>query len=226
MPTPSWKQWKSSSGHRLSQIIRPATSALVSVPPSRGTSPAPNSGEDHGYRTALFLLCLLLLSVSTLGACAPVISRQLRDEAGIPVPFVDLLEHPDAYKGRVVILGGYILQTANKSDGTLITVLQASLDFQNKPKSRDLSQGRFLVHSDKFLDPEVYSTDRKLTVGGRVSGYRQQPLDSSTYRYPVIEAEQIHLWPREVAPIWPYSPYDYWHYPWYPYAYPLRPYPW
>ena len=76
-----------------------------------------------------------------------------------------------------------------------------------------------------FLDPEIYSKGRKLTVGGKVVGVRPQPLGNRLYRYPVIEAEELHLWPKKVSYARPYDPYPHcWHFPWH--YYPYSPYPW
>ncbi len=89
---------------------------------------------------------LLFLLLGGFTACSPAISKKVREEAGDAVPFEALLKQIDDYKGRVVIVGGYILETANETDGSRITVLQAPLDSQNRPKSSDLSEGRFMVY--------------------------------------------------------------------------------
>ena len=171
----------------------------------------------------LISFLLLLATVGGFSGCAPVLSKQLRQEAEPPIPFVELLQAPDTYKGRIVILGGYILETANDPDGSRLTILQAPLGSQNRPKSADLTKGRFLVVTKKFLDPEVYSKDRAITVGGKVEGSRQEPLGSRSYLYPVIEAQEIYLWPEKYKYARPYYPYFYdpWYYPWYdPWYYP------
>jgi outer membrane lipoprotein len=168
----------------------------------------------------VYILLFLLLGGFT--ACAPAISKKVRDEAGEPVPFEALLKQTDGYKGRVVIVGGYILETVNETDGSWITVLQAPLDSQNRPKSSDLSEGRFMVSSSEFLDPVVYSKERRITVGGKVIGSQERKLGNLTYVYPVIEAMEIHLWSKEGEYIGPYYPYyDPWYHPWYrrPYRY-------
>ena len=77
------------------------------------------------------------------------------------------------------------------TENCLCSLLQ--LDFQNRPHSRDKSRGRFLIRADKFMDPEIYKKDRKLTVGGRVAGDSEQPLGDHMYRYPVIEVEDLTL---------------------------------
>ena len=170
----------------------------------------------HRFGFSMLLVFLLWLPCGSLTGCAPAISRQFREQVKAPVPFEALLQEPEVYKGQKVILGGYILETVNEPDRSLLTILQAPLDHQNKPKSQDLSEGRFLVETDKFLDPEIYNKNRKVTVGGNVLEGRLQPLGSRAYRYPVIGAEELHLWSKEMRYIQPFDPYHYyWHYPWY-----------
>ena len=173
----------------------------------------------------LALLFFLLSGYSSLTACAPAISKQFREQATPPVSFSELLSDPNAYEGRKVILGGYILEVKNESDASLLTILQAPLDFQNRPHSRDKSRGRFLVRTDKFMDPEIYKKNRKLTVGGRVAGELEQPLGDRMYRYPVIEVEELYLLAEETRQYQVPDPYwGYWVYPWYPYSPSIRPY--
>jgi len=166
------------------------------------------------------LYVMLFFALGGFTGCAPALSKQLREEAGNPVPFEALLRRTDDYKGRIVIVGGYILETLNEPEGSWLTVLQSPLDSQNRPESSDLSQGRFLVWSTEFLDPVVYSKERRITVGGQVIGSQQRKLGSLTYQYPVVEAREIHLWAKEAEHIGPY--YDPWYYPWYRYPYPYR----
>jgi outer membrane lipoprotein len=178
---------------------------------------ASRSGKVGAILTGLILFLLLPLPGPRLQAFAAVLSQQLRDEAGIPVLFEDLLAFPQEYRGRVVILGGYILETQNEPGGSLLTVIQAPLDWREKPKSRDLSQGRFFVTTDRFLDPKVYLEGRRLTVGGRMVGVREQSVGGAIYRFPTIEAQELHLWPKKTHPVGPCYPfYDPWCDPWSP----------
>jgi outer membrane lipoprotein len=118
-------------------------------------------------------------------------------------------------------LGGYIVEVDNKPDETILTILQTPLDFLNEPKERDQSQGRFLIRSNRFLDPEIYRKDRKITVVGRVSGVEVRRLGERVYSYPIIESQALHLWP--IRSYWPYYPYSYYPYSWYPWSW-RRPY--
>jgi hypothetical protein len=50
-----------------------------------------------------------------------------------------------------------------------------------------------------------------------VAGVQTALVGKGVYQYPVIEAEELHLLPKEEPRArYPY-PY-YWHYPWYPYS--------
>jgi outer membrane lipoprotein len=171
----------------------------------------------------LCLACLAWLFLVSLSGCTHTFSKEFRQQVSAPIPFQELLEQAEVYKGERVILGGYVLEVSNERDGTFLKILQAPLDSQEKPKSRDLSEGRFLVRTQKFLDPEIYSQDRGVSIGGKVAGVQTQPLGKGTYRYPVIEAEELHLWPKQQ----PGARYDYPYY-WYPpwYFYPYHPHPW
>lgn len=146
--------------------------------------------------------------------------ENIRKEAQPAPPFPALLENPQKYMGMTVILGGYILQTKNFEKETRITVLQTPLDFQEKPKDTDASQGRFMFVYDGFLDPEIYAKDRIITVGGVVVGEITSDDPSITYNYPLIRASDIYLWPKKE---YYYSPYLYnpWFYGPYPYYYPF-----
>lgn len=178
-----------------------------------------------GIQKVALAVLVPFLVAGCLTGCATVPSRQFRAEA-IPTPFKALLKDTEAYKGQRVILGGYIIETINEPNRTLLVIVQAPLDFQNRPRSQDLSEGRFLVQTRDFLDPEVFSKDRKLTVGGTVQGTLSRQLGNTSYPYPLIESIELHLWSKEARYPRPYDPYyPYWHRPWRPYD-PFHPWWW
>jgi len=160
---------------------------------------------------------LLLFTVS----CS-VISRQIKEESLPPTSFRTLLQNINEYTGKTVILGGYVLETENKTDETIIRVLQAPLSFQDKPDSKDKTEGRFIVSYKGFLDPEVYSKDRRITVAGTIIGLQTEEIGSCPYACLKIESREIHIWPE-------YEYHDHFLYndPFYysPYYYPYRRYP-
>ena len=139
---------------------------------------------------------LFLLVLSTLSACAPAMSQKVRQEADQSLSFPVLANDPDAYKGKIVILGGVIAQTTAKPGQTELEIVQKPLDSSNMPETTDKSDGRFLVITDSFLDPLIYKKDRKITVAGEVVGSEVRKLNELDYRYPVIKSQEVKLWPE------------------------------
>ena len=155
-----------------------------------------------------------------ISSCS-VISQEIRQESVAPVHFKLLLQETDKYLGNTVILGGYILETQNFPDKSSIKVLQTPLGLGETPKSRDDSEGRFIISHKGFLDPEIYSKNRKVTVAGKIVGTVVEKVDHFNQSYLKIESREIHLWPKEEDYFKPY--YAPWYYPypyyWHPYPY-------
>ena len=158
-----------------------------------------------------------------LGSCS-VISQQIRTESIPPIQFKTLLLEKDKYMGNTVILGGYILETKNLADKSLIKVLQVPLGSGEKPQSKDLSEGRFIISQKGFLDPEIYNKDRKITVAGTITGAVVEKIDDYSQPYLKIKSREIYLWPKE-ADYYPAPYYDPWLYPYPYYGYRYRHYP-
>jgi outer membrane lipoprotein len=138
------------------------------------------------------LLFLLLLALSS---CAPAVSKQYQQEADQALSFPLLAADPEAYKGKIVILGGVIAQTTAKTGQTELEIVQKPLDSANAPETTDKSEGRFLVLAEQFLDPLIYRKDRRITVAGEVVGSEVRKLDELDYRYPVLKSLELKLWP-------------------------------
>jgi outer membrane lipoprotein len=147
-----------------------------------------------------------------LNACTPVISPQLMDQVDRSLTYSSLSRRPDEFTGKIVLLGGTIVQTVPKPGETEIEVVQKDLLSTGEPQLTDKSEGRFLVVVDRFLDPAIYRPERGLTVAGRVRGSMVRRIGEIDYRYPVVVALELHLWGEPLPP--PAYPY------YYPYAYP------
>ena len=144
-----------------------------------------------------------------------------------PPTFNELQKDSNLHEGRKVVLGGYILELRNELVVSILTILQAPLDFQNRPNLRDQSEGRFIARTKEFLEPEIYKKDRRVTVRGKVAGTLTQALGDRVYQYPLIEAEAFQLWTDETYYDWRWDRYWYgWGYPRYPLHRPMRPFRW
>lgn len=175
-----------------------------------------NRSNTHKITTILF--CAIIAGL--LAGCS-VVSRDIHRNAEEEVEFRSLKRNVEKHAGKTFILGGYILETRNLEDESRLLVLQTPLGLRDEPKDRDLSEGRFMVICDGFLDPAVYEKDRKITVAGELLGTEKTEINEYEYLLPAINCRQIHLWQehREIQ--------QYYHDPFYPWPgpyYPYRPY--
>ncbi|MFN3532962.1 MAG: Slp family lipoprotein [Candidatus Brocadia sp.] len=149
-------------------------------------------------------IALLLFTAS----CAPVISKQVRDQVRPDITFTEVRKDPERYKGQMILLSGIIVEAKNTREGTLLMVLQRPAGFHGKPKDVDETEGRFLALVSHYLDVAVFTKGRAVTIAGEVQGKRILPLDKTEYTYPLIHVKEIYLWPVEKSY---YSPYPSWH---------------
>lgn len=164
-------------------------------------------------KAALAFACLIFGAAG----CGGVISEAVRVDSVPILSFRDLRENPEPYRGKTVILGGELIETRNRPEGTTLLVLQRPLDSREKPALGDATGGRFKVRLSEYLDPVLFARGRKITVAGTVEGVETEKVGEAPYRYVLLESRELHLWPDGEAVMHPY-PYD----PWYPWWYEPR----
>lgn len=139
---------------------------------------------------------LLLLTFLMFCGCAHyAISENLREKA-VSLGLQEVSQNPEAYRGKIVIWGGEIMRTVSREDRTtLMEVLQKTLDSRGEPESgEEIPGGRFMVLTDKYLDPYIYKPGRKVTVAGEIVEVRTESKDAGSDRIPVLSAKEINLW--------------------------------
>ena len=163
---------------------------------------------------------LILLVFFSLFGCVHVISNKIKDQAVPELQLKQVSQNPDTFKGKTVIWGGEIVETVNQKDGiSLVTIFQRPLTYNDAPDLTSESEGRFIIKSEKYLDPYAYRKGRKLTVGGVILGGENKREGDIDYWYTIISAKELYLWNESyynnVRPF--YDFYDpFWHYPYYP----------
>ncbi len=164
----------------------------------------------------IFLWCLLVFFIS----CSPI-PKNLRNLEDRSLTFEEVLKNPDAYKGKIVIWGGEIIETLTRMDHmTLIEVSQEPLNGLKEPKVAKESGGRFLALTEKVLDPHIYRKGRAITVVGKITGVKKRLFGELEYSYPLLLGEEIYLWRIHWSPSSPsYKDYYFPEYPWGDYAY-------
>lgn len=141
-----------------------------------------------------FMFCLYALIV-ILGGCAHVMSEAGLAGVDSSITYADIKKNPDSLTGKVVIVGGVIAETRSSGDVMQMEIAQLELLENGVPYDGSPSQGRFLVVSGELLDPLFYRPGSLVTVIGEIKGQRTQKLESTDYRYPVISAREIRLFP-------------------------------
>jgi outer membrane lipoprotein len=160
---------------------------------------------------------IVMISTGMLLACSSVMPRRISEQA-VSLTFQELVDQGNAGIGSTVIVGGYVLSVENLKDHSRLEAIQAPLNYERKPGSRDLSRGRLIIDYPGFLDPEIYSRDRKITAGGTIVGSSTTEQNDKSYPYLHVQTENIHLWSVEPPPCRP-DPWcdDCWgpFFPWY-----------
>ncbi len=151
-------------------------------------------------RQKTMLVLAACIAALQLAGCSPPFSRELLDRVDQKISYAELKKDPERFGGKVLMLGGIIVDARNLKDGTQLEVLQQPLDGQGRPLETDETGGRFLVITEQFLDTAVFHRGRAMTVIGEVAGQQTQPLGQIEYRYPLLKAKDIHLWPPPNGP--------------------------
>ena len=137
----------------------------------------------------ILILPLLLL----LAACTHIISDKSLDRADRTIRFHELQKDPDAFRGKFIILGGFVTGVRQNREGVQLEVMEYPLDSKEMPDTTAKSGGGFLVN----LPPEVgYATFKPgvlVTMAGEVVGKEVRYLDKKEYSYPVLVVKEIHI---------------------------------
>jgi outer membrane lipoprotein len=162
-----------------------------------------------------------LAVIILLSACSshipPEISQPLEGSPGI----AQVRHHTDSFLSQKVRWGGAILQTENKQNASELTIVAFPLSENGEPLSSDQSPGRFIAIIDEFMEPLVFSPERKITVTGQVLRAANLKVGEFLYEYPVIQVDHYYLWPPEPEQSYlDYPPYPWMYGPYYPFYYP------
>lgn len=121
--------------------------------------------------------------------------------------------------GELVRWGGSIAGIRNRSDGrTLLEIVSRPLHGGGRPIHDDRSSGRFLALLDEFLDPQIVSSGRDVTVLGTLVGRHEGTIGESAYVFPVVHIKDHRIW----KPVVVLTPRHFPHWNRYPYSDPFH----
>lgn len=105
----------------------------------------------------------------------------------------------EATAGDRVVWGGRIAAVRNLAEFTELTIVSYPLDRADRPRVQSEPGVRFLLRQPGFLEPVQFTPGRFLSVLGTVAGLEQTPVGEYWLELPVLEAEQLHLWPADLS---------------------------
>ena len=129
-----------------------------------------------------------------LHSCTSIQKRPNQQESYEKISFSEILRSPEQHRGKVVRLGGVILNVVNKEEGSTLEILEKPLNLRGRPKPGDDSGGRFIAVFGEFLDKAIYRMDRQVTIIGEITGMKTAPIGEATYNYPLLSGREIQLW--------------------------------
>lgn len=133
----------------------------------------------------------LLIGLLTSCATTPDFDTTKVDLALTPM---SVISEPSLSRGKTALWGGTILDTHNLENNTQIEVLAYPLDSSHRPMQESQPLGRFIIIQKGYLEPTNYNQGKLLTVIGSVDKSQKGKVGKSIYTYPVINAQQLHLW--------------------------------
>lgn len=151
-----------------------------------------------------------------------VTAEPLVAEPGTTLASLTVLEARQAPPAtpQTVRWGGTIVDVTNTEDNkTRVEIVSRPLQRSGRPINDDRTDGRFIAEFNEFLDPEIYTTGRDLSVIGTVADTVEGRIGNTSYRFPLLQVTNYRYWkplpPQRQHPHYPFHDHYYhdpfWH---------------
>ena len=147
--------------------------------------------HTHIIQLRLFLI-LMLLGLVMSCVSSPEFNSSGVDKSLTPQ---SVIAEPAQNIGKLALWGGTILDSRNLKNATQIEVLAYPLDSSQRPLRDKKPLGRFIISHPGYLELASYPQGRLISVLGIVGDSQKGKVGEIQYIYPVIRAQQLHLWP-------------------------------
>lgn len=135
------------------------------------------------------------LALGWLAACAATIPNKFSQQAVPGATLTKMKASPEAYTGKVVILGGVIVEKKEEGGRIVLKVKNRPLDRDHVPhiptSLDDAEAGYYWVTVNPQGLPPTYRDWARLTVVGKVSNEKPGQAASGE---PVLDALYLHGW--------------------------------
>jgi len=137
---------------------------------------------------------LLLLASLTAGCAA---SQKLTPEPSVELAnlTVSQAQNSPLTAPQTVRWGGTIIGVTNTADNkTHVEIVSRPLLKTGRPINDDSSDGRFVAEFDEFLDPQIYTAGRELSVIGTVNDILEGSIGDMSYSFPRLVVSDFRYW--------------------------------
>jgi len=145
--------------------------------------------------------CLPALRCVALGAAllgiAACATPVFKDAPPVSPAPREIAAAPERYHDAAVVWGGKIIAVDNLADTTAVQVVAYPLDRAQRPDTRVLSQGRFVLVLPGYAEALDYPPGRWLSVRGHVVGSEIHRINEQDVVHPLVRSDEVHVWPRE-----------------------------
>jgi len=166
-------------------------------------------------------ISLVLLLVVTVSGCTS--SKAIRTPVIDSITIEQARENKET--GKTVRWGGLLVSIDNKSDHSIVEIVEKPLTRHGVPKITQKTGGRFFAKSSEFLEPENFKPGRYITINGQLSDYKAGKIGDYNYNYPIVEISEYKIWPVNNTrrhyypyhsfyyhdPFWGFYPYSFRH---------------
>jgi starvation-inducible outer membrane lipoprotein len=144
-----------------------------------------------------------------VAGCAAGIPPQLSAQVSWNLGFADIRQYPEAYRGRVVALGGIVTQIEAVDEGYRVIVSELPFEPSSRyrPAVDQLPRGRFIVLIPRQSFLSDLRPGAEVTVVGEVLGAGTSSDAGIDERVPVLEERYMKVWgpswwPRFQIGVW------------------------
>lgn len=155
---------------------------------------------------------LAVVSALLLSGCSSIPKSISGAEGAVnPATYQQLAMAPGLYQGQEVRVGGKVINVINLPSKTILELAVLPLNEYARPKIHEAYQGRVLVYTDKFLDPDNFR-NRFVTVLGKMEGTENQLIGKRPYPFLKMSAVGYQVWQLDTTVM----PANGWVYAWSP----------
>ena len=155
----------------------------------------PDSIRREGAAAMKNIILAISLALFFQG-CSYAISPEYVRQADSTISLHEIKQDPEIYQGKLVIIGGTIVQVSSTDHGTLLEVVERSLDYWGRPKRTKETGGRFMLSHPAHLNTLLYAPGREITAAATVEG-EAAGLAAPDLRFPLFLSKELKLWEDE-----------------------------